>query len=755
MATNQVTVSAVPFNQQTQTFQSVSPAPVNTPKIQPGVPTAAQNLAAFNQSMVNSANTYKAPTSSNIDVNNLGTQPINVPYQQSNLPEATPNYATSTIQQSQTKDPNTPVSNAATGIYDLMSQVLPQTLGQKQEYQNQLGTQVTDANKQIMDWNTQLVQRQNELNQLDTNLAAGLANIQDQAIPMSFITGQQLSVENRANIARGLKQNQIANLNTSILVAQGNIALAKQNAQDAVDKKYGPIQEVYDALQKQLTAITPFLNREDKQIADAKTAQAKVQSDLIAQKKVDDKSFMDLVLKAPTEYGASAQQVNEAINTYNKTGDVFQATQALMGYGGSQIQGYFDTQNSIRNTTSNGIGQITIDNGYTLDAFKKGIAYVESSGGNNYGIEGPVVTSGAYKGQKALGKYQVMPGNLTAWLKEAGLPNMTPQQFLNSPGAQERVFETRSLTEYAKYGNWDDVASVWFTGKPLSGNNASDGYNTVPQYVSKVRTAMGVPAQPTTLSQVTNPSVVTWGNFLTNGGDIKEVPKALQTQALAYKQQNVVNNPQTQNIVEKINQIDNIINNPALSSVVGPNIFGRGVFSSIATGVGAGATAGAIAGTPVFGIGAIPGAVAGGIIGGIAGYASTDQFSGQAQNFIADVEQLTSKETLDTLINAKAKGATFGALSIPELALLQQSATKINKWAMHVDNDPNKPVIGYNTDEQSFLKELEQVKRLAQKGIATAGGNILGNTIGGAYATSLIQSQNSTTAMNTLNYGFK
>lgn len=750
MATNQVTVSAVPFNQQTQTFQSVSPAPVNTPKIQPGVPTAAQNLAAFNQSMVNSANTYKAPTSSNIDVNNLGTQPINVPYQQSNLPEATPNYATSTIQQSQTKDPNTPVSNAATGIYDLMSQVLPQTLGQKQEYQNQLGTQVTDANKQIMDWNTQLVQRQNELNQLDTNLAAGLANIQDQAIPMSFITGQQLSVENRANIARGLKQNQIANLNTSILVAQGNIALAKQNAQDAVDKKYGPIQEVYDALQKQLTAITPFLNREDKQIADAKTAQAKVQSDLIAQKKVDDKSFMDLVLKAPTEYGASAQQVNEAINTYNKTGDVFQATQALMGYGGSQIQNAYNTANSARNAATSGIGQITVDNGYTLEDFKKGIASTESS--NNYKAIGPATSSG----DKAYGKYQVMGVNIPSWTKEALGYSMTPTQFLNSPDAQEKVFEFQSMQNYSKYGNWDDVASVWFSGKPLSGNNASDGYNTVPAYVAKVRQAMGVPSQPTALSLVTNPSVVTWANSVRAGGDIKDVPKALQTQVLAYNQQNVQNNPQTQNIVEKINQIDNIINNPALSSVVGPNIFGRGVFANVASGAVAGATAGAIGGsfvTPL--LGTAVGGVLGGLAGAGAGYATTNQFSGQAQNFIADVEQLTSKETLDTLINAKAKGATFGALSIPELALLQQSATKINKWAMHVDNDPNKPVIGYNTDEQSFLKELEQVKRLAQKGIATAGGNILGNTIGGAYATSLIQSQNSTTAMNTLNYGFK
>lgn len=745
---NTVSVSAVPFNPNTQSFQSTPNTSMGTVNLnstpQSNVPTAAQNLAAFQ------ATQPKTPATTNIPVSNLGTQAIQIPYQQPTQVKPTSNAPQNSLQ-SQTIA--TPVADLNNNISSSIANLYSGLSGQATDSINAQNSATILAEKQNQqNLANQVLQKQAELNQDSVSLAAGLQNIEDQAIPMQFITGQQASVASRANIARGFKVAEIEMLNAQSQAALGNIALAQETAQAAVDAKYAPIKEQISILQAQQQAIQPLLSAEEKKVAAQQSALAETQKQLLASKQTQEKTFLDMVLKAPTDYGATPDMVNNAIKTYNQTGDIFQATQALMGYGGSEINSAYATSNSARNTAYNTSVDMTIENGYDLNAFKQGIAGVESAGSGGYSAIGPATKSG----DKAYGKYQVMGANIPSWTKQALGYSMTADQFLKSPSAQEAVFENQSLTNYAKYGNWDDVASVWFSGRPLTGNTSSDGYNTVPQYVAKVRTQMGVSAQPTTLSQVTNPSVVTWANFLNSGGDIKEVPKSLQTQALAYKQQNVVNNPQTQNIVEKINQIDNIINNPALSSVVGPNIFGRGVFSSVATGAATGGTAGAIGGSFIAPLlGTAIGAVGGAILGGATGYATTDQFSGQAQNFIADVEQLTSKETLDTLINAKAKGATFGALSIPELALLQQSATKINKWAIHVDNDPNKPVIGYNTDEQSFLKELEQVKKLAQKGIAQSGGNILGGTIGQTYATSLIQSQNATTAVSALNYGFK
>lgn len=706
-STNSVSVSAVPFNPNTQTFGN-TPAQQPNPYSMGGV---NLNTGVSTPSPINPITPSVVPKTQPIST--LNTQQYQLPYQQpQTTPTTTSNYAVTGMQ-----NIATPVNDQAVGISQLMSQLIPQTLGQSQEYSNQLNAQdYTKKTQALQDTSNQILQKQAELNQSDILLAQGLQNIEDQAIPMQFITGQQLSVQNRANLARGLKVSEINMLNAQALAQQGNIALAKQTAQDAVNQKFGPIQEMYDALQKQLTAIQPLLTAEDKRVASQQSALLDVQKQLLSNKQTQEKNFLDAVLKAPTDYGATPDMVNSAIATYQKTGDVFQATQSLMGYGGSQIQSAYNTSNAVRNNTYNTTADMTIDNGYSLDVFKKGIAGVES--GNNYSAVGPATNSG----DKAYGKYQVMGTNISSWTKQALGYSMTPQEFLKSPDAQEKVFEFQSLANYAKYGNWDDVASVWFSGKPLANNTRSDGYNTVPQYVAKVRANMGVPAQPTTLSQVTNPTVVTYANDVRQNPDnIKYVPKALITQVLAYNQQNVDNTPKVQAIVEKINNIDAILNNPTLSSVVGPNLFTRGITTPILTG-------------------------------GLLGYALSPQFSGKASGFIGDVQLLTSQETIDNLIKAKSQGATFGALSDSEQKMLRDAATKINNWAIK-DGDGN--ITGYNTSEENFTAELNRLKGLAQKGIAQAGGNILGGTVGQTYAQSIIYNTNATTASNTLNYGFK
>ncbi len=92
---------------------------------------------------------------------------------------------------------------------------------------------------------------------------------------------------------------------------------------------------------------------------------------------------------------------------------------------------------------------------------------------------------------------------------------------------------------------------------------------------------------------------------------------------------------------------------------------------------------------------------------------------GARQDFIASVEQLVSEETLNSLINAKAKGATFGALSEGELTLLKQTASKIGKWAK---TDKSGKVIGYEAPETSFMDELNTLKRLQVKAYEKATG---------------------------------
>lgn len=115
----------------------------------------------------------------------------------------------------------------------------------------------------------------------------------------------------------------------------------------------------------------------------------------------------------------------------------------------------------------------------SLEDAKARIARNESEGSGGYQALGPVVTSGQYQGERALGKYQVMPGNLAEWSKEAVGRSVTTTEFMNNPQLQEAIVSDRLTKIFKRYGNWSDVASVWFTGQPLAkGGNKKDVLGT-------------------------------------------------------------------------------------------------------------------------------------------------------------------------------------------------------------------------------------------------------------------------------------
>jgi len=96
-----------------------------------------------------------------------------------------------------------------------------------------------------------------------------------------------------------------------------------------------------------------------------------------------------------------------------------------------------------------------------------------------------------------------------------------------------------------------------------------------------------------------------------------------------------------------------------------------------------------------------------------------NMFTGSKSNFIAGVEQIRGQLTLDALSNAKARGATFGALSEGELGLLQSSASKIGSWAVVKDNK----VVGYKTTASEFNKELDKINNFAKYDYVLKGGD--------------------------------
>lgn len=80
-------------------------------------------------------------------------------------------------------------------------------------------------------------------------------------------------------------------------------------------------------------------------------------------------------------------------------------------------------------------------------------------------------------------------------------------------------------------------------------------------------------------------------------------------------------------------------------------------------------------------------------------------FSKTKQRFVGNVESLIDSSTIDELIKAKERGATFGALSDDELLMLRTAASKVAKWAIVEDGK----VVGYDIDEESLKKEMERL----------------------------------------------
>lgn len=78
------------------------------------------------------------------------------------------------------------------------------------------------------------------------------------------------------------------------------------------------------------------------------------------------------------------------------------------------------------------------------------------------------------------GKYQISDDNWSAWAQDAGLPADAPK----TPENQERIARNKMLEYYNTYGNWRDVASMWYSGRPTSDYTQEE--LTRPQYANGV-----------------------------------------------------------------------------------------------------------------------------------------------------------------------------------------------------------------------------------------------------------------------------
>lgn len=100
-----------------------------------------------------------------------------------------------------------------------------------------------------------------------------------------------------------------------------------------------------------------------------------------------------------------------------------------------------------------------------------------------------------------------------------------------------------------------------------------------------------------------------------------------------------------------------------------------------------------------------------------------DVMSGDVSNFIGTVDSLTKGLTIDTLVEAKANGATFGALNAQEFSTIADSATKINSWRRTSGDGDNVKTSHFAASERDFKKEVDRLVYFAKKDYLLKGGD--------------------------------
>lgn len=123
--------------------------------------------------------------------------------------------------------------------------------------------------------------------------------------------------------------------------------------------------------------------------------------------------------------------------------------------------------------------------GDELTQARQAIGTIESN--NNYSARGPTIQRGRYAGERAMGRYQIMPGNLPQWSRQVLGREVSVQEFMENPRIQDQIFDGIFGDNLRRYG-FEDAASIWHSGRSLDrarAAGANDGYIDTVDYVNK------------------------------------------------------------------------------------------------------------------------------------------------------------------------------------------------------------------------------------------------------------------------------
>lgn len=266
-------------------------------------------------------------------------------------------------------------------------------------------------------------------------------------------TMKALQAEGQGEIASGLSgafiglTEKIANGTIAAKDFDSVIAALVATGNTTADQLAGRLELIQGKFQNAGDAAQKSFNDAGQALADALGANALATVDALAAK---------IGNTMPEAVGRFTSALREALGLLAQADS---STAILTG----QLKTFSPYKLGQLNTNAEG-GVFDMNRHVQLQNARDRIAAIESRGSGDYKAIGSVVESG----DRAYGRYQVMGANVGPWSQEALGFRITPEQLLNNPGFQDKIFDHVFGGYLDKYGA-EGAAQAWFGGEGAVG----------------------------------------------------------------------------------------------------------------------------------------------------------------------------------------------------------------------------------------------------------------------------------------------
>lgn len=230
--------------------------------------------------------------------------------------------------------PTTALDTQNQAVLDSIANLTGQGTGKNQALaQAKIDQGVPDLNKQLSELNGQITIGNSEYSKMIQDAEAVKASLPTAGITSSTYFGQQAQIDRQNASLRASKAAEIGMLAARAQAVSGNITTALSIAQNAVDAKYGPIEDELKIKQAQLAALKPSLDKEQTILSEALTRQYNDQQKALEEEKANQKSIAEMVMQASAQ-GAPADLTKAAANAKTP----LEATKILGQYSGDYLK---------------------------------------------------------------------------------------------------------------------------------------------------------------------------------------------------------------------------------------------------------------------------------------------------------------------------------------------------------------------------------------------------------------------------------